>query len=140
MFLKTYAEEDGGVEQSRAIARRADDVVRRCSAGLRGTEFQVEVVRALHALLPVDAVFLATADPGTLLLTGIFAEQPLINVADQFLDNEFGHDDVNKFQSLVTGARHVATWIRRLMVSVRAAPGIATSWRRSVLAMSCAPR
>jgi hypothetical protein len=33
----------------------------------------------------------------------------LINVADQFLDNEFGHDDVNKFQSLVTGARHVAT-------------------------------
>ena len=97
------------MEQSRAIARRADDVVRRCSAGLRGTEFQVEVVRAIHALLPVDAVFFATADPGTLLLTGIFAEQPLINVADQFLDNEFGHDDVNKFQSLATGARHVAT-------------------------------
>jgi DNA-binding CsgD family transcriptional regulator len=66
-------------------------------------------VRAIHALLPVDAVFLATADPETLLLTSIFAEQPLAHVADQFLDNEFGQDDVNKFQSLVTGARHVAT-------------------------------
>ena len=26
-----------------------------------------------------------------------------------FLDNEFGQDDVNKFQSLATGPRHVAT-------------------------------
>ena len=28
---------------------------------------------------------------------------------DQFLDNEFGQHDVNKFQSLATGTRHVAT-------------------------------
>ncbi len=75
--------------------------------GWRG--FQAEVVRAIHALLPVDAVFIATADPETLLLTSIVAEEPLAHVADQFLDNEFGQDDVNKFQSLVTGARHVAT-------------------------------
>jgi DNA-binding NarL/FixJ family response regulator len=97
------------VEGSRAVARRADDLMRRCSLGLRGTAFQAEVVRAIHALLPVDAVFLATADPGTLLLTGIFAEEPLVGVADQFLYNEFGQHDVNKFQSLATGARHVAT-------------------------------
>ena len=97
------------MEESRAVARRADDLVRRCYSGLRGTEFQAEVVRAVHALLPVDAVFLATADPGTLLFTGVFAEEPLVGVADQFLANEFGEDDVNKFQSLATGARHVAT-------------------------------
>jgi hypothetical protein len=97
------------VETSRAVARRADDLVRRCSSGLRGAAFQAQVVRAIHALLPVDAVFLATADPETLLLTSIFAEEPLAHVADQFLDNEFGQDDVNKFQSLATGARHVAT-------------------------------
>ena len=90
MFLGAIAEEDGGVEGSRAVARRADDLVRRCYSGLHGPAFQVEVVRAIHALLPVDAVFLATADPGTLLLTGIFAEEPLVGVADQFLDNEFG--------------------------------------------------
>jgi DNA-binding CsgD family transcriptional regulator len=109
MFLDAIAEEDGGVEGSRAVARRADDLVRRCYSGLRGPAFQAEVVRAIHALLPVDAVFLATADPGTLLFTGIFAEEPLVGVADRFLDNEFGQDDVNKFQSLAAGPRHVAT-------------------------------
>ena len=55
---------------SRAVARRADDLVRRCYSGLRGTAFQAEIVRAIHALLPVDAVFLATADPGTLCSPG----------------------------------------------------------------------
>jgi DNA-binding CsgD family transcriptional regulator len=99
----------GGMEESRAVARRADDLVRRCYSGLRGTAFQAEVVRVIHALLPVDAVFLAAADPGTLLFTSIFAEEPLLGEADQFLDNEFGQDDVNKFQSLATGPRHVAT-------------------------------
>jgi hypothetical protein len=40
---------------------------------------------------------------------GYTPRSPLVGVADQFLDNEFGQDDVNKFQSLATGARHVAT-------------------------------
>jgi DNA-binding CsgD family transcriptional regulator len=109
MFLEAVGEEDGGVERSRAVAWRADDLVRRCSLGLRGTEFQADVVRAIHALLPVDAVFIATADPATLLFTGLFAEDPLVDVADQFLNNEFGQDDVNKFHSLATGSPHVAT-------------------------------
>jgi len=109
MFSSPNTEEDGGMEGSRAVARRADDLVRRCSSGLRGGAFQAEVVQAIHALLPVDAVFFATADPGTLLFTGTFVEDPLAGVADQFLANEFGQDDVNKFQSLATGARHVAT-------------------------------
>jgi len=109
MFLDVNAGEYGGVGESRVVARRADDLVRRCYSGLRGRAFQAEVVRAVHALLPVDAVFLATADPGTLLFTGTFAEEPLVDVADQFLANEFGEDDVNKFQSLATGTRHVST-------------------------------
>jgi DNA-binding CsgD family transcriptional regulator len=109
MFLDADPEEDGVVGASRAVARRADDLVRRCYAGLRGTAFQAEVVRSIHALLPVDAVFLATADPETLLFTGMFVEDPLIDVADQFLDNEFGQDDVNKFQSLALAGPHVAT-------------------------------
>jgi hypothetical protein len=44
-----------------------------------------------------------------LLFTGLFAEDPLVDVADQFLNNEFGQDDVNKFHSLATGSPHVAT-------------------------------
>jgi hypothetical protein len=40
---------------------------RRCYAGLDGPEFQAEVVRSIDALMPIDAVFFATADPATLL-------------------------------------------------------------------------
>jgi DNA-binding CsgD family transcriptional regulator len=90
-------------------ARREGDLVRRCYAGLDGPAFGAEVVRSLHALLSVEAVFFATADPGTLLFTGAAAEDPLAGATAQFLDNEFGRDDVNKFQSLAIGARHVAT-------------------------------
>lgn len=90
-------------------ARREGDLVRCCYAGLGGPAFQAEAVRSLHALLPVDAVFFATADPATLLFTGAAAEDPLAAATAQFLDNEFGRHDVNKFQSLATGARHVAT-------------------------------
>jgi DNA-binding CsgD family transcriptional regulator len=90
-------------------ARREGDLVRRCYAGLDGPAFQAEVMRSIHALLPVDAVFFATADPATLLFTGAVAEDPLAAVTAQFLDNEFGHRDVNKFQSLAVGAAHVAT-------------------------------
>ena len=83
--------------------------MRRCYAGLDGPTFQTEVLRSIHALLPVDAVFFATADPATLLFTGAVAEDPLVAATAQFLDNEFGQDDVNKFASLAVGARHVAT-------------------------------
>jgi DNA-binding CsgD family transcriptional regulator len=91
-------------------ARREADLVRRCYTGLDAPAFQADVVRSIHALLPVDAVFFATADPTTLLFTGALAEGPLAAATTRFLDNEFGRDDVNKFQSLATGAEaRVAT-------------------------------
>jgi DNA-binding CsgD family transcriptional regulator len=90
-------------------ARRESDLVRRCYAGLDAAAFRAEVVRGLHALLSLDAVFFATADPATLLFTSAMAEEPLAAATAQFLDNEFGHTDVNKFQALATGARRVAT-------------------------------
>ena len=90
-------------------ARRESDLVRRCYAGLDAAAFRAEAVRSLHALLSLDAVFFATADPATLLFTSALAEEPLAAATARFLDNEFGHTDVNKFQSLATGARRVAT-------------------------------
>ena len=96
------------MEASRAVARRADDLgaplprwTTRHSVSGRGRA-------RFHALLPVDAVYLATADPTTLLVTSMFAEEPLVGAADRFLDNELGQNDVNKFQALATGPRHVA--------------------------------
>jgi len=90
-------------------ARREADLARRCYAGLDGPAFQAEVVRSLHTLLSLDAVFFATADPATLLFTSAVSEEPLAGASARFLDNEFGHQDVNKFQSLATSARHIAT-------------------------------
>jgi len=90
-------------------ARREADLVRRCYAGLDGPALQAEAVRLIHALLSVEAVFFATADPASLLFTGAAAEDPLAGATARFLDNEFGRDDVNKFASLAVGARHVAT-------------------------------
>jgi hypothetical protein len=51
------------VEASRAFARRAADLARCCHAGQQGTAFQAEAVRIIHALLPVDAVFLPRQTP-----------------------------------------------------------------------------
>ena len=90
-------------------ARREADLVRRCYAGLAVPAFQTEVVRSIHALLSADAIFFATADPATLLFTGVVTEDPLAAASAQFLDNEFGRHDVNKFQSLAVDSRHVAT-------------------------------
>ena len=90
-------------------ARRERELVRRCYAGLDGSALPAEVVRSLHALLPLDAVFFATADPVTLLFTGGGAEKPLAAVTPQFMANEFGQADVNKFQALAVGPPYVAT-------------------------------
>lgn len=109
VLLRPKGAEDRGMGRVSMAARREGDLLRRCYAGLDGPAFKAEVVRSIHALLPVDAVFFATADPATLLFTGAVAEDPLAAATAQFFDNEFGHDDVNKFQSLATGAGHVAT-------------------------------
>jgi len=39
----------------------------------------------------------------------VAADEPLTNVTQQFLDNEFGRADVNHFAALVTAPKHVAS-------------------------------
>jgi DNA-binding CsgD family transcriptional regulator len=67
------------------------------------------VARAVRRIMPVDAVFVATADPETLLFTGAWPEEPLDSAADLFLDNELAGDDVNRFAALATTGQHVAS-------------------------------
>lgn len=95
--------------RSSSTARAELDVVRLCHSGLDTTGFRQQVLRALRRAVPIDAVFFATADPETLVFTGGWQESPLDTAAELFLDNEFGHDDVNKFASLATSDRPVAT-------------------------------
>jgi DNA-binding CsgD family transcriptional regulator len=92
---------------SRARAER--DAVRLCHHSLDSRDVRRGAMAAVRRLMPVDAVFFATADPETLLFTGAWPEEPLDFVTDLFLDNEFGRDDVNKFAALATSGRHVAT-------------------------------
>lgn len=93
-----------------ARALRAErEVLRLCHSGLDNAGVRREITHALRALIPVDAVFLATADPETLLFTGAWPEEPLEGATPLFMDNEFGGVDVNKFAALATSARPVAT-------------------------------
>jgi DNA-binding CsgD family transcriptional regulator len=68
------------------------------------------VMTSLRTVMTVDAAFVATADPETLLFTGAYAETPLDTATAAFLDNEFGTRDVNRFASLATSRSHVA-WL-----------------------------
>lgn len=93
----------------RRDARIADDIARACRRGQDVAGVQHEAVAALRRAMTIDAAFLATADPDTLLFTGARAEEPLQQAQTWFLDNEFGTADVNKFAALATGPSHVAT-------------------------------
>src|SRR5450631_1508216 len=77
--------------------------------GLDVAEFRRESLRTLRSLVSVDAAFFATVDPATLLFTGALAEEPLAAATSLFLDNEFGHDDVNKFARLARATDTVGT-------------------------------
>jgi DNA-binding CsgD family transcriptional regulator/GAF domain-containing protein len=86
------------------------EIVRLCRAGLDRSALRQQLMVLLRRLLPVDAAFLAAADPDTLLFTDAFAEEPLDAATALFLDNEFGSLDVNKFATLATSSRPVA-WL-----------------------------
>jgi DNA-binding CsgD family transcriptional regulator len=78
-------------------------------AGLDVAEFRRQSLGTLRSLVTVDAAFFATVDPATLLFTGALADEPLAAATPLFLDNEFGHDDVNKFARLARATDSVGT-------------------------------
>jgi DNA-binding CsgD family transcriptional regulator len=87
-----------------ARRRHTDALIERCYVGLDAVTLRGEVLRRLRAVVSVDAAFFATLDPVTLLFTSVASEQPLIEVAGLFLDNEFGARDVNRFADLAVAA------------------------------------
>jgi DNA-binding CsgD family transcriptional regulator len=94
----------------RVSPRHAEqEIIRHCHRGLDTGDVQRRMLRSLRRLMPIDAAFFATADPETLLFTGVSSEEPLRESAPLFLRNEFGCQDVNKFAALATSARHVAS-------------------------------
>ncbi len=91
------------------LQRRVDALIERCYAGLDSAALRREVVRCLRALAGVDAAFVATVDPATLLFTSATSEEPLIQASPVFLANELGGRDVNRFTDLAAAADPVRT-------------------------------
>jgi DNA-binding CsgD family transcriptional regulator len=85
------------------------ELERLATSGLDLAAFQIEALRRPRSLITIDAAFFATVDPETLLFTGARSEEPLVEAASLFLDNEFGRDDVNKFASLARAADPVSS-------------------------------
>ncbi len=81
-------------------ADRLEVLIQRCYAGLDADQLRSETLTRLKKLMTVDAAFVATVDPATILFTSASADEPLGDVTEQFLRNEFGQDDVNKFAAL----------------------------------------
>jgi DNA-binding CsgD family transcriptional regulator len=86
-----------------------DDLGRLVGAGLDIEEFRAASLRALRRVVTVDAAFYATVDEATMVMTSALSEAPLVDVANQFLDNEYGVDDVNKFTAVADLAKGVAS-------------------------------
>jgi DNA-binding CsgD family transcriptional regulator len=89
--------------------RQVTGLINRCYSGLDAAGLRGEVLRRLPAILSVDAAFFATVDPMTMLFTSAVADEPLGAATSQFLDNEFGRDDVNKFAALAESADPVGS-------------------------------
>jgi hypothetical protein len=91
------------------LRRRADALIERCYAGLDAATLRREVAARLKAVAGVDAAFIATVDPATLLFTSAISEEPLIEAAPAFLANELGGRDVNRFTDLAAAPHPART-------------------------------
>ena len=68
-----------------------------------------QIIEHLRRVVPVDAVFFATCDPATLLFTDVVADDVLVGLTPQFLQNEFGQTDFNQFRAVAASSSPVAT-------------------------------
>ncbi len=75
-------------------------IVRACHSGLTMSQLRSEVLGKLDRLVPADAVWWAAADPATLLFTDAYRAELPVAATAYFVDNEFLHDDFNKWTEL----------------------------------------
>ncbi|MEI8412218.1 MULTISPECIES: LuxR C-terminal-related transcriptional regulator [unclassified Kribbella] len=90
-------------------ADRLEVLIQRCYAGLDADQLRSETLTRLKKLMTVDAAFFATVDPATILFTSASSDEPLGAATEQFLWNEFGQEDVNKFAALAAAPDPVSS-------------------------------
>jgi DNA-binding CsgD family transcriptional regulator len=101
-------------------ARR--EIVRLCHSGLDSRTLRLEIIKRLRTVVPIDVSFFTTADPATLLFTGVVADEILERATPQFLENEFLQDDVNKFSSLARSATPVGSLMQATHCELELSP------------------
>jgi DNA-binding CsgD family transcriptional regulator len=68
------------------------------------------LIDRIKRVVTVEASFFAASDPGTLLFTAAWADEPLAAAGPRFMANEFGTEvDVNRFAQLARAKEPVAT-------------------------------
>ncbi|TCC07718.1 GAF domain-containing protein [Kribbella soli] len=104
------------------VGDRLEVLIQRCDAGLDADQLRSEALARLRGVLTVDAAFFATVDPATVLFTSVLVDEPLGAVTSQFIANEFGQDDVNKFAVLAGGPEPVQTLAQATRGDWRSSP------------------
>lgn len=92
-----------------ALDNLAAAVARACRSGLDPDALRAAVLPRLRKVVPVDALWWAAADPATLLFTRSYREELPEESGPYFVENEFLHDDVNKWTELARDASGVRT-------------------------------
>jgi DNA-binding CsgD family transcriptional regulator len=92
-----------------AAERTRRRVARLCHAGLDAPALLAAIAAEVRPLVGYDGAFWATTDPATVLVTGAHVEDLPRETAPLVYENEYLHDDVNKFSRLARGVRPVAT-------------------------------
>jgi DNA-binding CsgD family transcriptional regulator len=107
-------------QQSAEQVRR--DIIRLCHLGLDSRTLRVEIIKRLRKVIPIDVSFFTTVDPATLLFTGAVVDEILARVTPQFIENEFLHEDVNKFSWLARSSITVSGLVQVTSQEVERSP------------------
>jgi DNA-binding CsgD family transcriptional regulator len=100
-------------------------VARDCRSGLPADGLRSAVLPRLRRAVPIDALWWASADPLTLLFTRAHREGLPEDSGSYFVENEFLHQDVNKWTDLARDPAGAGT----LMLATDGAPARSDRYR-----------
>jgi GAF domain len=83
-----------------ALDNLATAITVACRSGLDPDALRAAVLPRLRQVVPIDALWWAAVDPATLLFTRAYREGLPADSGPYFVENEFLHDDVNKWTDL----------------------------------------
>ncbi len=78
------------------------EIIRLCHSTLDSRTLRLELLKRLQTVIPFDYVYFSTTDPATQFGTSyIMLEEPPSWLMSVFVENEFLHDDFNKFNAML---------------------------------------